>query len=246
MRYFIQLSYDGTNYHGWQSQKNSHTIQDELEKSISVLCKKTIQITGAGRTDTGVHASYYIAHFDVPNPIDNITDFCFHLNCILPHDIAVHNCFPVSPNTHARFDASSRTYEYHISRKKSPFRQRYHAMYTEPLDIHAMNKACAVLFEYRDFTSFSKKGSDVKTHLCTIQQAYWKDNGETWVFTIKADRFLRNMVRAIVGTMLDIGRGKLNEDDFRAIIESKNRSKSGASANAKGLILNSIEYPSFA
>jgi len=255
-RYFIRLSYDGTNYHGWQSQNNAITIQSEVEKAMSTLLAKQIEVTGAGRTDTGVHAREFYAHFDVDNSFDNdeLHDLIYRLNAILPSDIAVSGILPVSKNAHARFSAISRTYKYYISRNKDPFAKDYSWCVYGNLNIKAMNNAAKILFEsstcVTDFTSFSKLHSNTDNNNCKIFKAGWKEEnlpagkaGNMLVFTITADRFLRNMVRAIAGTLLDIGRGKITTDDFRKIIESKNRCDAGYSVPAKGLFLDKIEYP---
>lgn len=243
MRYFIQLSYDGTNYHGWQIQDNALSVQGETEKALAVVTRETIELVGAGRTDTGVHASFYIAHFDSSQ--ENLSDgnLVFKLNCLLPTDIAVQKIFPVRPDAHARFDATYREYKYYLSRNKDPFSFRFAEKENRPLDLLKMNEAALILFEYQDFTSFSKLGSDVKTNNCLIHKAFWEEVGSQLVFTIRADRFLRNMVRAIVGTLIDVGLGKLSLLDFRKIIEKKDRGSAGASVAAKGLFLVDIGYP---
>ncbi len=243
MRYFIQLSYDGTNYHGWQIQDNALSVQEAVEKALAILVREKLEIVGAGRTDTGVHASFYIAHFD--SNLENLSSesIIFKLNCLLPPDIAVQKIFPVKPDTHARFDATFREYKYYISRSKDPFTFRYAEKENRKLNLERMNEAAQTLFDYNDFTSFSKLGSDVKTNNCTIYKALWEEKGDQLVFTIRADRFLRNMVRAIVGTLLEVGLGKKSIDDFKAVIEKKNRSSAGASVAAKGLFLVEIGYP---
>jgi len=243
MRYFIHLSYKGTKYHGWQIQPNAITIQELLQKALSVLLKTNTEIIGAGRTDTGVHASFFIAHFDTTNSIDCKT-LCLALNRTIPFDIAIHSIFQVADDAHSRFSALSRTYNYHISLTKDPFTLETSTYIWGNLDVDSMNKACDILFEYTDFTSFSKLHTDTFTNNCRIMKAQWTiTENNKLLFTIKADRFLRNMVRAIVGTMLEIGRGKRTLDDFRSIIESKDRSKAGVSAPAQGLFLCAIEYP---
>lgn len=244
-RYFIKLLYDGTNYHGWQSQNNAITIQSEVEKALSVLFPQKIKITGAGRTDTGVNAREFYAHFDVDNSFDNdkLHDLIYRLNAILPSDISIYAILPVNKDAHARFSAISRTYKYYISRNKDPFKKEYSWCVYGNLNIVEMNNAAKILFEYADFTSFSKLHANVNNNNCKILQAAWKEENNMLVFTITADRFLRNMVRAIVGTLLDVGRGKLTINDFRKIIESKNRCDAGSSVPAKGLFLEMIEYP---
>jgi tRNA pseudouridine38-40 synthase len=244
-RYFIKIAYDGTNYHGWQSQDNANTVQAELEKALSVLLSENIEVTGAGRTDTGVHAREYYAHFDLDTPVEKSkTDqILYHLNSVIPEDIAAFLIFPVKNDVHARFTAISRTYKYYISRKKNPFFNKYSWNIYGELDVKKMNDASKILFEYIDFTSFSKLHTDVKTNNCKIKQAEWAEENNMLVFTIKADRFLRNMVRAIVGTILDVGKNKIDKDGFRKVIENKNRSDAGYSVPAKGLFLDKIEYP---
>ncbi len=244
-RYFINLSYDGTNYHGWQSQDNAHTVQEELENALTVILKEKIYLTGAGRTDAGVHAKKYIAHFDVESVFDKeqIDDLIYRLNSILPLDIAILNIFSVKNESHARFTAISRTYRYYICRSKDPFNNNYAWRVYGDLDINAMNEAANALSDYIDFTSFSKLHTDVKTNNCKIIHAQWTEEYNLLVFTITADRFLRNMVRAIVGTLIDVGKGKISVEEFRKIIESKNRCDAGYSVPAKGLFLEKIEYP---
>jgi len=244
-RYFIQLRFKGTRYHGWQIQPNAATVQKVVEKALTTLLRESIAVTGAGRTDTGVHASFFMAHFDSTNrEVDN-TDFIYKLNGFLPVDIAVHSIRKVPDNAHARFDAVSRTYKYYISRKKNPFKEDTAYRYLNPLDIKKMNEAAQILFEYNDFTSFSKLHTQVKTHRCKILEAEWKEEDTMLVFTIKADRFLRNMVRAIVGTLLEVGKGKVDNKNFRKIIETKDRGKAGTSVPAHGLFLVDIAYPDY-
>jgi len=242
MRYFIHLAYKGTKYHGWQIQPNAITIQEILQKNLSLLLKKDTEIIGAGRTDTGVHASFFIAHFNSIGEIDT-NKICLALNRMIPNDIVIYSIFKVSEDAHSRFSAISRTYKYYISKIKNPFTLETSSYVWGTLDIEMMNEASKILFEYIDFTSFSKLHTDTATNNCTITKAEWNiDENQKLVFTISADRFLRNMVRAIVGTMLEIGRGKISLDDFRAIIESKDRSKAGMSASPEGLFLVDIQY----
>jgi tRNA pseudouridine38-40 synthase len=237
------LNFKGTKFHGWQRQINAPSIQEEVEKALGKLLKETIEITGAGRTDAGVHAKYYIAHFDVSNSINDISKLIYQLNCTLPYDIAVQNIFKVKDNAHARFDAISRTYEYHITLVKDAFAKEY-SLYLHKLpDLNILNEVCKILFEYNDFTSFSKLHSDNKTNICKIYNANWKTEGNNIIFTICADRFLRNMVRAIVGTMLDVGFGKITIAEFKNITELKNRNHAGSSVPAQGLYLTKIDYP---
>lgn len=242
-RYFIQLSFKGTHFHGWQKQANAESVQEYIEKSLSLFFHSKIEIVGAGRTDTGVHAKYYIAHFDSPVEITDKKKFVYQLNKMLSYDIAVQNIFSVIPNAHARFDAVSRTYEYHIIHEKDAFEKEISLLLFSKPDIQLLFEACKVLFDYSDFTSFCKLHSDNKTNICKIQEAYWRNEGKKLIFTIKADRFLRNMVRAITGTMLDVGFNKLSVQEFRKIIEARDRSKASNSAPAHGLFLTGIEYP---
>jgi tRNA pseudouridine38-40 synthase len=241
-RYFIQLSFKGTRYHGWQFQPNALSVQEVLEKTLSTKLREEIAVTGAGRTDTGVHSDFYVAHFDSGNLSLDQPEFIFQLNSFLPDDIAVQKIRKVAADAHARFDALSRTYRYQITREKDPFRIEMAYFYPLPLDVNAMNQAAQLLFGFSDFTSFAKLHTDVKTNNCKISEALWEENGAQLVFTIRADRFLRNMVRAIVGTLLEVGKGKLSVDGFREIIEKKDRGAAGTSAPAHGLSLVAIEY----
>ena len=242
-RYFIYLSYNGTLYHGWQRQPNVVTVQETLENALStVLCQK-IKITAAGRTDTGVHAEQMTAHFDFEEDF-NAENLVASLNSLLPPNIAVQRIIPVKPNVHARFNALSRRYEYRITFEKNPFRQdTLCRMFSPGLDFEQMNRAAQKLFDYTDFTSFSKLHSDAKTNNCKIMRAEWTEKPEGWIFVIEANRFLRNMVRAIVGTLFDVGRGKMSVEEFCRIIENKDRSLAGTSAPALGLFLVKVEYP---
>lgn len=243
-RYFIHLSYKGTHYHGWQIQPGAITVQEILNKGLSTLLREEIYCIGAGRTDTGVHAPYFFAHFDSETPdLDKNQKFVYKINCILPRDIAVYQVIAVSPDAHARFDATSRTYLYRISRVKNPFTTEFTMHFTKDLDIENMNRAAEILKEYTDFTSFSKLHTDVKTNNCKITEATWEVRGTELQFTISADRFLRNMVRSIVGTLIDIGLEKMPVTEIRTIIEKKNRSEAGTSVDACGLHLVKIDYP---
>lgn len=247
MRYFVRLSYKGTNYHGWQFQPNAISVQEELERVFSVILQKQTPITGAGRTDAGVHAKDYIAHFEMDNHEfnKNLKQLVYKLNSLLPADIAIYEIWPVSESAHTRFDATKRTYHYFISYLKNPFLTDTAWMQYSELDIESMNKAGELLLQYNDFTSFAKLHSDNKTNICELMEAKWTNNKEEgyYKFEISANRFLRNMVRSIVGSMVDIGRGKINLEDFKSIIEAKDRSKAGISAPAKGLFLVKIGYP---
>lgn len=243
-RFFIQLSYNGSHYHGWQIQPNAITIQEELNKALSTILNTPINVIGCGRTDTGVHASDFYAHFDYDKEqVLNMDKLVFRLNRFLPYDIAIKRIFEVDAEAHTRFDAISRTYNYFITLEKNPFRRESHWQIPYDLDIDKMNDAASVLFDYEDFTSFSKLHTDVKTNNCSILFAQWKATADELIFTITANRFLRNMVRAIVGTLVEVGRGKITISDFRKIIESKNRSNAGSSVPGKGLFLAKIEYP---
>ncbi len=243
MRYFIKLTYKGTNFHGWQYQPNAITIQEELEKVFSLLLKEEIKITGAGRTDTGVHAINYVAHFNTADIIKNIPQLIFKANSFLNADIVIREIFRVKEDIHSRFSAISRTYEYRTHFNKNPFLKDTSYYIFIKLDFDKMNEAAKVLFEYKDFTSFSKLHTDTKTNICKIIRADRVKRGEQNIFIIEADRFLRNMVRAITGTLLEVGKGKISIDDFRKIIESKDRSNAGVSVPAHGLFLTQIKYP---
>ncbi len=240
MRYRIDLSYDGTNYHGWQSQPNAVSVQETLENALSKVLREKISVTGCGRTDTGVHAEYYVAHFDSINEIDNKT--ADRLNGLLPDDISIFSINKTSDDFHARFDAKKRSYKYVISKRKNPFLKTYSWYVRYPLDIDSMQKAADCLFNYTDFTSFSKLHTDVKTNNCKIFHAQFECTDDLIVFRISADRFLRNMVRAIVGTLVDVGKAKISIDEFCKIIESKNRCEAGQSVPAAGLFLTEVEY----
>ena len=244
MRYFIELRYDGTAYCGWQRQKSAPSVQQCIEQGLSTLLRCPTEIVGAGRTDTGVHASYYVAHFDAAQPIADTTSFAYHLNAILPRDIAVMSISPVADDAHARFDAVRREYRYHIENRKNPFSRAYAWQYYVSLDVEAMNEAAARLFDFEDFTSFAKLNSNNTTNICHIYEARWRvlDDG-VLEFTIAADRFLRNMVRAIVGTLVDVGRGRYSVEEFRTIVEAKDLSKASAGAPAQGLFLSDVVYP---
>jgi tRNA pseudouridine38-40 synthase len=218
-------------------------VQEVLEKTLSTKLRAEISVTGAGRTDTGVHSDFYVAHFDSANESLDQPDFAFQLNSFLPNDIAVQKIRKVPADAHARFDALSRTYRYLIIREKDPFLIETAYFYPLPLDLVSMNQAAELLFEYSDFTSFAKLHTDVKTNNCKISEARWEEDGAQVILTIRADRFLRNMVRAIVGTLLEVGKGKLSFEGFREIIEKKDRGAAGTSAPAHGLSLVAIEYP---
>lgn len=242
MRYFITLSYDGTAYHGWQIQPHSLSVQEELQKALSTLLRKPMEVVGAGRTDTGVHARKMIAHFDTDTEVD-CPQLVYKLNKLLPKDIAVQQVEQVADDMHARFSAKSRTYHYYIHLTKSPFLRAYSwQVYANP-DFELMNQAARVLMEYKDFTSFSKVNTDTKTNDCTIAEAHWDRVGEDqWRFTITANRFLRNMVRAIVGTLLEVGRGRMTIEQLRSVIEAKDRCRAGDSVPGNALFLVEVKY----
>lgn len=243
-RYFIRLSFKGTRYHGWQIQPGVITVQDVLQQKLSILLQEPVHTIGAGRTDTGVHAPTFYAHFDTGKEhLHKNTKFIYQLNCILPWDISVHDIFHVHKDAHARFDAISRTYLYRIIQEKDPFSSEFVTFFFKKLDLEKMNQAAVIMMGYTDFTSFSKLHTDVKTNNCTIFKAEWIKVGKELQFTISANRFLRNMVRAIVGSLLEIGQGKMSPEVIRTIIESKNRSEAGTSVDAKGLHLIDIVYP---
>lgn len=241
-RYFLYFSYNGTRYCGWQIQPNGLAVQEVINHSLSTILREKINVVGAGRTDAGVHAKCMVAHFDLEKIIEDFAKLLTDLNHFLPHDIAVHKIEPVEASMHARFSAIARRYEYHVVTQKSPFLEHLACQISYPLDFEKMNEAAAKLFDYEDFTSFSKLHTDVKTNLCKIYYARWEKRGDEWVFTIEANRFLRNMVRAIVGTLFDVGRGKLSVNDFCAIVEAKNRCSAGASVQACGLYLVDVKY----
>ncbi len=271
-RYFIHLAYNGANYNGWQTQPELPTVQLTLEKALSTLLRQKIAVVGCGRTDTGVHASDFYAHYDVNEECGmRNEELVFKLNNYLPPDIAIFDVFPVADNAHARYDATARTYQYHVSDRRLPFRQgQYCRLYFKP-DIDKMNEAAHVLMEYEDFTSFAKLHTQVKTNICHLSEAHWdfvpvksyelrvKSDADAikklgaqntelitdyeWVFTIRSNRFLRNMVRSVTGTLLDVGRGKLSIDGMREIIEKKDRCAAGVSMPACGLFLTKVEYP---
>lgn len=259
-RYCIHLAYNGLNYCGWQTQPHDPSVQQTLEEALSILLRHKVSLVGCGRTDTGVHAADFYAHFDLPNDFDAsissmhgagrnlqpatfVNQLAFKLNSFLPEDIRVYNICRVADNFHARFDALSRTYQYHVSDKRLPFRQGlYNRIYFHP-DVDLMNQGAQALMDYEDFSSFAKLHTQVKTNICHLYQAHWDWEGEELVFTIQANRFLRNMVRAVTGTLLDVGRGSLSVAGLRDIVEKKNRCAAGTSMPAQGLFLVRVEYP---
>jgi tRNA pseudouridine38-40 synthase len=248
-RYFIELAYDGTKYHGWQVQPNAVTVQELLDKALSTLLRQPVETTGCGRTDTGVHAKEFFVHLDVnnteggENDIQKFTRQVRGLNALLPYDIGVKNIIPVHQEAHARFDATLRSYEYHIHFEKNPFLHGYSCLLRDRPNLDMMNQAAAIVMEYTDFSCFSKSNTQVKTNNCKIVNAVWQQTANGIVFKISADRFLRNMVRAIVGTLLKVGKGELQPEEMRNIIESKNRSNAGMSVPACGLYLTEVKYP---
>ncbi|WP_300352408.1 tRNA pseudouridine(38-40) synthase TruA [Chryseobacterium sp.] len=241
LRYFIEFSYNGKNYFGYQIQPKDISVQEELEKALSTILREPIKTVGAGRTDTGVHARKMFAHFETEQFLsDQLTH---KMNSFLPSDISIKRIFPVKDDFHARFDATFRTYEYYISLEKNPFTEdSAWQLWRRNIDVNIMNEACKILFEYEDFTSFAKLHTDNKTNLCKIYKAEWEQNGSELKFTVSANRFLRNMVRAIVGTMVEVGSGKIQPNDIRKVIENKNRNSAGTSAPAHGLFLVDVGY----
>ena len=243
MRYFMELCYDGAAYCGWQRQPATPTVQGTLEKALSTLLREEVETVGAGRTDTGVNASYYVAHFDCSQPVADCAKLVYKLNLILPHDIAVSAVTPVADNAHARFDAVEREYTYYISQRKNPFRRFSAWQYYVPLDVGCMNRAAESLLRHDDFTSFAKLNSNNKTNICHVTRAEWRSEGDMLVFTIRADRFLRNMIRAIVGTLVDVGRGRYTPEEFERILTARDLSLSSGRAPAQGLFLSDVVYP---
>ncbi len=249
-RFFIELSYDGTHYHGWQLQPNATGVQEVLNKALTTVLREPIETLGCGRTDTGVHARQFFAHFDLilsmvhgPWSMDKTKNLVRSINAILPHDIAIKHIFAVEPGAHARFDATLRSYEYHIHFNKDPFKHNYSWLLRDEPDVELMNLAAKIIMEYTDFSCFSKSNTQVKTNNCKISRAEWTKTNNDLVFHISADRFLRNMVRAIVGTLILVGTKEIEPYEVRGIIESKNRSKAGTSVPACGLYLTEVLYP---
>lgn len=241
-RYFIQLSFKGTHYHGWQIQNNAPSVQAEIQKCLSIALQSDIEIIGAGRTDAAVHAKMMVAHFDFDTNID-VDQLVYKLNNLLANNIAIQKIVEVASDLHARFSAISRSYEYHIHSYKNPFKENRSYYFNLPLDIEKMNEAAEILLQYTDFSAFSKSKTQTFTNDCKIIEAYWIHTGEELIFNITANRFLRNMVRAIVGTLMDIGLNKISIQEFKKIIESKNRSNAGTSVPACGLYLTQVKYP---
>ena len=243
MRYFIEFSYNGAEFHGWQKQNNATSVQQIIEKSLSLIQGEHLTVVGAGRTDTGVHAKFMTAHFDIKKLSKLKEDFIFKLNQLLPKSIIIKNIRRVKDDAHARFDATSRTYKYYLSLAKDPFNYSLHYFYNGNLDWDLMNKASKIILNNSDFECFSKSNTDVKTFECEVQKAFWKKNNNGAVFEITANRFLRNMVRSIVGTLIEIGNGKKKINDLEKILMSKQRKNAGYSVPAKGLFLTEINYP---
>lgn len=243
MRYFLKLAYRGTAFHGWQIQPNALSVQELINSKLSLLCGHSINIVGAGRTDTGVHAKEMYAHFDTDHIMPNLRDFRNSLNKMLAPDIVIGEILPVQAQAHARFDAIERAYEYHILRKRNPFGQDLAAGIYYELDLAKMQKAAELLKFKGDFSSFSKSNTQTKTNICELREAFWEQQGDFWIFHVRADRFLRNMVRAIVGSLLEVGRGRMDLSEFKAMIEAKDRRLAGESVPAKGLYLTRVSYP---
>lgn len=242
MRYAIFFAYDGTAYHGWQFQPNANSVQQEIQTALHTILRQDISITGAGRTDTGVHARHMACHFDWPHEL-NTDQICFKLNCLLPHDIAVSEVRAVAPDWHARFSATSRTYHYYITTRKDPFNHPYALRLYFPLNIDLMNQAALLLLTHKDFGCFCKSHSDNKTNICHVSEAQWiRDDDSSIHFRITANRFLRNMVRAIVGTLIEVGKGKMTISQFHDVLMSNSRSRAGESVPAHGLFLEEVKY----
>lgn len=241
MRYFLELTYHGKAYHGWQKQPHAISVQEVVETALFTIWQEPVEIVGAGRTDAGVHARQLFAHFDSEKELDG--SLAHKLNSLLPKDVAVLGVYGVKPEAHARFDALSRSYEYHIVKKKDPFVIDTAYYIKKELQVEKMEEAAKILLDYIDFKSFSRSRTDVRTYNCDIHHAYWEVQQERLIFHIKADRFLRNMVRAIVGTLLQVGLGRMRVEEMHTIIQSKDRSEAGASVPAHGLFLTKIEYP---
>ncbi|MCR9172670.1 MAG: tRNA pseudouridine(38-40) synthase TruA [bacterium] len=241
-RYFLELSYDGTDFFGWQKQPKDISVQEVIETQLSKLhSNQPISVVGCGRTDTGVHAHHYILHVDVP-PIQDLNKFQFKLNRMLPDAIAIHSVYPVSKDWHARFSATARTYRYFVHQEKNPFETRHSLHFPQTLDVTAMNSAAKLLLGEQDFTSLSKLHTDVKTNICTVTKAEWVKDGNQLYFEISADRFLRNMVRATVGTLLEVGLGKMKPEEIKSVLEAKDRGAAATSVPPQGLFLWKIEY----
>lgn len=241
-RYFVEFAYDGTDYHGWQIQPNGNSVQEELQKALSTILRQTVSVVGAGRTDTGVHARRMMAHFEVANDVD-CTQLTYKLNRLLPRDISVYSVYPVAADMHARFSATLRTYHYYIHTRKNPFLRKYSCEMHYNLDFKLMNEAASRLLKVKDFGSFCKAHSDNKTNLCDVTEAVWvQDADDSWHFRISANRFLRNMVRAVVGTLIEVGRHRLTLEQFDEVVASGNRSSAGESMPGNALFLEDVKY----
>jgi tRNA pseudouridine38-40 synthase len=241
-RYFIELSYKGTDFHGWQNQRNGISVQQVLEETLSKRLRQPITIVGSGRTDAGVHARQQFAHFEIDTEVPEVDGLIYSLNNMLPDGIAIHAIFPVRPTDHARFSATARYYQYHISRRKDPFRTGLTYIFRPDLDVPLMNEAAARLRQHTNFRSFCKVKTEVNHFHCTLTRAEWTQEPDWLVFHIKADRFLYGMVRAIVGTLLDVGQGRMTVADFEQIILAQDRSAAGRAAPASGLFLTEVSY----
>lgn len=242
-KYFAEIAYNGTNYHGWQLQENAITVQQKIDEALEIYLRQKIETVGCGRTDTGVHAKQFFLHFKCEQPITDKELFVYKINKLLPADITIYKLHSVIDKAHARFDATARTYEYYITKSKNVFNDLQY-YYTKNIDVDIVNSALHALYNYQDYSCFSKSKTQVFTNNCKIMHSKLEQiNNYDYIFTIKADRFLRNMVRAIVGTILEIGSAKISIEEFKKIIESKNRSNAGVSVPAKGLFLSKIEYP---
>lgn len=241
-RYFLEIAYKGTQYSGWQLQPNQPTVQAAIEKALFTVLRRETGVLGCGRTDAGVHASQYFLQFDTPEKLDS-GNLVYRLNGLLDYDVAVKRIIPVSSDAHARFDATERTYQYFIHNQKNPFLQDRSLYVSEKIDLDAMNKASELLLENEDFESFSKVHTEVNNFNCNVSHAKWSQLQDQWMFEITANRFLRNMVRAVVGTLLDVGSGKITFSDFEEVIQSRSRSRAGKSVAARGLFLTSVKYP---
>jgi tRNA pseudouridine38-40 synthase len=242
MRYFLEIAYDGTDYHGWQTQPNARTVQEVLTKSLETILRQPLDTVGSGRTDTGVHASQQFVHFDVMAALPE-DGLCHRLNRLLPNDISAVRLYPVGPDAHARFDAVHRTYQYRITQEKNPFLPRYAHYLSRPVDLDQLNAAAALLLQFEDFTTFSKVKGDTLHYRCQLHAAYWQQQGPELVFTIRANRFLRGMVRLVVGTLLDVGTGKISVADFRDLLAAQDRRRASGAAPAPGLFLTQVAYP---
>jgi tRNA pseudouridine38-40 synthase len=242
MRYFLDISYLGTDFHGWQIQNNAHSVQAELNQALSTILRSDISCLGSGRTDTGVHARQQIVHFDVPEPIDE-EQLTFKLNSLLPKSVAVQSCKRVKDEAHARFDAEMRAYEYHIHCAKNPFKEGLSYYYNLALDERLMTEACSIIRQWRNFQAFSKVQTEVNHFECEITEIHWEPTNQGYIFHVSANRFLRGMVRAIVGTLLEVNRGKMSIDQLKAALESGDRRKAGRAVPAEGLYLTRVVYP---